>query len=219
MTGKVASEDCVPKPTPCAGAAARAKRVNATPPSPTATGYIASSTAPWRHDCTNTYQPAAPIKPEPVRAATGRMSANTPIGATFSTQPTMTSMVCSNRPEQFDERRALRPRHAREGETENEREEHERDHRVAGGCRDRVRRQKVCELFRQPWDCGCGPAVDGEQGVRAHRVRPATANKRRCAASAVAAATAASQRDEQSERERRRPAGCCGAARIRDARR
>ena len=162
MTGRVASDDCVPKPTPCAGAAARAKRANATPPSPTATGYIASSTAPWRHDCTKTNQPAAPIKPEPGARGHRQDEREDAEGRNLEHPADDHQHRLRNRPEQLDERRALRRRQARERETEDERKEHQRDHRVAGGCRDRVRRQQVGELFGQPGDCGCRAAVNGE---------------------------------------------------------
>ena len=204
------------EPDTCAGAAARAKRPKLTPPSPTATGYMASSTDPWRQDWISTNQPAAPIRPEPVRAATGRMSAKTPMGAILRTQPTMTSMVCAM-VRSSSESGVRCGAESREGESKDERKQHQRHHGVARRSRDRVRRQQVGQLIGHTGTLGAGPPFTSrEQGVAAHRPpRPQGIDRRRDHRGR--GRNGREERDEQSERNRRRPAGGGRAARVRHA--
>ena len=116
----------------------------------------------------------------------------------------MTSIVCAIARSSSTSGARCAARHPRERETEDEREEHQRDHGVAGGRRDRVRRQQVGELVGQPGDGRSGAAVMREQGVRAHRAaRPQRINRGRD--EGRCGRYRREQRDEQPERERSSP--------------
>ena len=93
IAGNEASEDCVLAATACAGAAARAKRRSGTRAMITASGYIATIVSTHIPQSTIRYDAMPPTIAAPVRAAIGRTSANTPIGASHSTQRTMTIIV------------------------------------------------------------------------------------------------------------------------------
>ena len=93
IAGSDASDDCVLNATVCGATAARANFTKGTPAQSTATGYNAIVITMQTTLVTTTNDATAPSTPRPSRAPMGNVSANTPTGATSSTQPTITIMV------------------------------------------------------------------------------------------------------------------------------